>query len=349
MIEKAFFESLLKKKILILDGPMGTMIQKENLKEDDFRGERFQNSKVNLMGNNDILNISKPDIIYNIHKSYLEVGADILETNTFNSTIISQMDYQCHDLSFELNFQGASIAKKCVKDFLKKNPDQIKLVAGVLGPTNRTCSMSPDVNNPGFRNVTFDELTDDYVNSLKGLVEGGADIILIETVFDTLNAKAAIMAVKKFEKQNKLSIPLMISATITDLSGRTLSGQTIEGFFNSITFCDPIVIGLNCALGPKELEPHLIELSRISDTFISVHPNAGLPNAFGGYDESPDDMARYVKKWSDNNYINIVGGCCGATPEHIRKMSVTCESKNPRIPVEKKNIMRLSGLEPFNF
>lgn len=349
MIKKTLFESLLHKQILILDGPMGTMIQRENLKEEDFRGERFKKPKVNLMGNNDILNISKPKLIYDIHNSFLEVGADILETNTFNSTMISQADYQCQDLSYELNLQGAEIAKKCVKDFLKKNPKQIKLVAGVLGPTNRTCSMSPDVNNPGFRNITFDELKKDYEISLEGLINGGVDVILIETVFDTLNAKAAIMAVKSIEKKNKILVPLMISATITDLSGRTLSGQTLEGFFNSVAFCNPTVLGLNCALGPKELEPHLVELGRISDSFISVHPNAGLPNAFGGYDETPDEMARYVKKWSDNNYINIVGGCCGTTPEHIKKMKIACGSKKPRIPVEKKNILRLSGLEPFNF
>ncbi len=342
-------KKILEKKILILDGPMGTMIQKENLSEEDFRGKAFQDFKNSLKGNNDILNITKEKLIYNIHLSYLEAGADIIETNTFNSTMTSQKDYNCDSHSYELNFKGAELARNSVEDYMSKNPGNIKLVAGVLGPTNRTCSISPDVSDPGFRNITFDELVKDYEVSVDALIKGNVDLIMIETVFDTLNAKAALMAINKVEKKNNLKIPTMISATITDLSGRTLSGQTIEGFYNSVIHSNPIIIGLNCALGPKELEPHLIELSRISETFVSVHPNAGLPNAFGGYDETPESMAKFVKKWGDNNYINIVGGCCGTTPEHIRQMRDASLKISPRKPLKKSQILRLSGLEAFNF
>ncbi|MBF91824.1 MAG: hypothetical protein CMP34_03340 [Rickettsiales bacterium] len=342
-------KKLLKKRILILDGPMGTMIQKKNLTEDDFRGKVFKNFKNSLKGNNDILNITKEQLIYDIHLSYLEAGADIIETNTFNSTMTSQKDYNCESYSFKLNLNGAKLAKKSVEEYISKNPGDVKIVAGVLGPTNRTCSISPDVSDPGFRNITFDELVDDYEISVDALTEGNVDLIMIETVFDTLNAKAALMAINKVEKKKNIKIPIMISATITDLSGRTLSGQTVEGFYNSIIHSDPLIVGLNCALGPKELEPHLIELSRISETFVSVHPNAGLPNAFGGYDETPESMAKFVKKWGDNNYINIIGGCCGTTPEHIRQMRDASFRISPRVPLNKSSIMRLSGLEAFNF
>jgi len=342
-------KKLLKKRILILDGPMGTMIQKKNLTEDDFRGKVFKNFKNSLKGNNDILNITKEQLIYDIHLSYLEAGADIIETNTFNSTKTSQKDYNCESYSFKLNLNGAKLAKKSVEEYISKNPGDVKIVAGVLGPTNRTCSISPDVSDPGFRNITFDELVDDYEISVDALTEGNVDLIMIETVFDTLNAKAALMAINKVEKKKNIKIPIMISATITDLSGRTLSGQTVEGFYNSIIHSDPLIVGLNCALGPKELEPHLIELSRISETFVSVHPNAGLPNAFGGYDETPESMAKFVKKWGDNNYINIIGGCCGTTPEHIRQMRDASLKISPRKPLKKSQLLRLSGLEAFNF
>jgi 5-methyltetrahydrofolate--homocysteine methyltransferase len=342
-------KKVLEKKILTLDGAMGTMIQRENLTEQDFKGEKFKNLKNNLKGNNDLLNISCEKLIFEIHKKYLEAGADIIETNTFNSTKISQKDYNCEDFSFDLNFKGGSLAKQAAEQFMNENPDQQKFVAGVLGPTNRTCSMSPDVNNPGFRNISFDELKQDYLISIEALIESGVDLIMIETIFDTLNAKAALMAVSEFEKKKNIYIPLMISATITDLSGRTLSGQTLEGFYNSIKHCNPLTIGLNCALGPKELEPHLIELNRISEFFVSIHPNAGLPNAFGGYDETPASIAKFVKNWAENCYINIVGGCCGTTPEHITQMKKAVQRLQPRKSKTIDNSLRLSGLEAFNF
>ncbi len=341
--------NLLKRKILILDGAMGTMIQEEKLNEKDFRGKEFLESKKNLIGNNDILNITKKKLIYNIHKCYLEAGADILETNTFSSTRIAQKDYDCQDYTYELNFEGAKIARLAVDDFLKKNPGKQKFVAGVLGPTNRTCSMSPDVNNPAFRNISFDDLFHDYKISVEALVKGNVDLILIETVFDTLNAKAALLAIKEIENKLNIEIPIMISATITDLSGRTLSGQTVEGFYNSIIHANILSVGLNCALGPKELEPYLVELNRISEVFISVHPNAGLPNAFGEYEETPQKIAEFVSNWGDSNYINIVGGCCGTTPSHISEMKSCVKDKNPRKLKKIENRMRLSGLEPFNF
>ena len=342
-------QEVLKERILILDGAMGTMIQKEKLEEDDFRGAKFEDTKILLKGNNDILNLTKEKLIYDIHTKYLMSGADIIETNTFNSTRVSQSDYDCADISYELNFQGGKIARKAVDDYLKKNPNEVKFVAGVLGPTNRTCSMSPDVNNPGFRNITFDELLTDYEESTEALISSGVDLIMVETVFDTLNAKAALMAIQNIQDKVKKILPVMISATITDLSGRTLSGQTIEAFYNSIIHVKPLSIGLNCALGPKELEPYVIELDRISEKFISVHPNAGLPNAFGEYDETPESMGKFARKWSENGYINIIGGCCGTTPEHINLMKKNVKNIEPR---QKKNFepkLHLSGLESFQF
>ena len=339
----------LKERILILDGAMGTMIQQEKLEEDDFRGAKFKDTKILLKGNNDILNLTKEKLIYDIHTKYLMSGADIIETNTFNSTRVSQSDYDCADISNELNFQGGKIARKAVDDYLEKNPNEVKFVAGVLGPTNRTCSMSPDVNNPGFRNITFDELLTDYEESTEALISSGVDLIMVETVFDTLNAKAALMAIQNIQDKLKTTLPVMISATITDLSGRTLSGQTIEAFYNSIIHVNPSSIGLNCALGPKELEPYVIELDRISEKFISVHPNAGLPNAFGEYDETPESMGNFARKWSKNGYINIIGGCCGTTPEHINLMKKNVKNIEPR---QKKNFepkLQLSGLESFQF
>ena len=344
-IEK--IKKLLENKIFVLDGPMGTMIQKRKLNEKDFRGKKFKNFKNNLQGNNDILNLSNEKIIYDIHSEFLNAGADIIETNTFNSTKISQADYGCENFSYELNFSGGKIARKAADDSMSRSKD-LKLVAGVVGPTNRTCSMSPDVNNPGFRNISFDELQNDYEISINALIDSGVDLIMIETIFDTLNAKAALMALKKL-KEKKIKLPLMLSATITDLSGRTLSGQTLEGFYNSIIHSDPLSVGLNCALGPKELESHLIELNRISEYFISIHPNAGLPNAFGEYDETPESMSNYIKNWADNNYINIVGGCCGTTPEHIKLIKETVKNKKPRNILEKNDKLRLSGLEAFNY
>ena len=340
---------ILEQKILLLDGAMGTMIQREKLQEDDFRGSRFMDNKIPLIGNNDILNLTKEKLIYDIHYEYLLAGADIIETNTFNSTKISQSDYECEEISYELNYSGGKIARKAVDNFLSENSNENKYVAGVLGPTNRTCSMSPDVNNPGFRNVTFDELLDDYMNSVRGLIDSKVDIIFVETVFDTLNAKAALMAIKNVENEIKKKIPVMISATITDLSGRTLSGQTIEGFYNSIMHINPVSVGLNCALGPTELEPYIAELNRISEVFVSVHPNAGLPNAFGGYDETPESMANYAKKWCENGFINIFGGCCGTTPEHINNINNKIKDIKPRERKKFEPRLKLSGLEPFKF
>ena len=342
-------QEMLFERILILDGPMGTMIQNENLKEKDYKGEQFESFDTLLKGNNDILNLTKEKLIYDIHTKYLLAGADIIETNTFNSTKTSQLDYKCEDFSYDLNFTGGKIARKAVDDYLKKNPNDNKYVAGVLGPTNRTCSMSPDVNNPGFRNISFDELFKDYEKSTEALIQGGVDAIMVETVFDTLNAKAALNAVRSaFKKTNKI-LPIMISATITDLSGRTLSGQTIEAFYNSVMHVDPLSVGLNCALGPKELEPYIIELDRISESFISVHPNAGLPNAFGEYDETPDSMANFARKWSQNGYINIIGGCCGATPEHIKLMAHKVKNIKPRNRKTFDPRLKLSGLESFKY
>ena len=342
-------QEALNERILILDGPMGTMIQNENLKEEDYRGKKFESSSVPLKGNNDILNLTQEKIIYDIHTKYLAAGADIIETNTFNSTKTSQLDYKCEDFSYDLNFSGGKIARKAVDDFLIKNPKETKYVAGVLGPTNRTCSMSPDVNNPGFRNISFDELYSDYEKSSEALIEAGVDVIMVETIFDTLNAKAALSGIGGACKKSKKNVPIMISATITDLSGRTLSGQTIEAFYNSILHVDPLSVGLNCALGPKELEPYIIELDRISESFISVHPNAGLPNAFGEYDETPDSMANFAKKWSQNGYINIIGGCCGATPDHINLMAQKVRNIKPRKKKTFDPKLRLSGLESFKF
>ena len=342
-------QEALNERILILDGPMGTMIQNENLKEEDYRGKKFESSSIPLKGNNDILNLTQEKIIYDIHTKYLLAGADIIETNTFNSTKTSQFDYKCEDLSYDLNYIGGKIARKAVDDFLIKNPKETKYVAGVLGPTNRTCSMSPDVNNPGFRNISFDELYSDYEKSSEALIEAGVDVIMVETIFDTLNAKAALSGIGGACKKSKKNVPIMISATITDLSGRTLSGQTIEAFYNSILHVDPLSVGLNCALGPKELEPYIIELDRISESFISVHPNAGLPNAFGEYDETPDSMANYAKKWSQNGYINIIGGCCGATPDHINLMAQKVRNIKPRKKKTFDPKLRLSGLESFKF
>ncbi len=344
-----YLTNLLEKKILILDGAMGTMIQKEELEEKDYRGKRFENHANNLLGNNDILNLTKPDLICDIHTHYLEAGADIIETNTFNSTGVSQKDYNCEELAYELNFEGGRIAREAVDNFISKNPNEKKFVAGVLGPTNRTCSMSPDVNDPGFRNINFDDLLSDYEVCVDALVKAKVDLILVETVFDTLNAKAALGAIQKIEKVKRTNIPIMISATITDLSGRTLSGQTVEGFYNSVIHSNPISLGLNCALGPKELEPYLIEMNRISEVYISIHPNAGLPNAFGGYDETPASMAKFTEEWCKNNYLNIIGGCCGTTPEHIRMMSKAVINKKPRKLKIKSEKLRLSGLEAFNF
>jgi 5-methyltetrahydrofolate--homocysteine methyltransferase len=338
--------TLLQQKILILDGAMGTMIQKHKLSEADYRGERFKDYHLNIAGNNDLLSITQPQIIKDIHRQYLEVGADIIETNSFNATKASMADYEMEDLAYELNVESAKIAKEAASEF--STDDKPRFVAGVIGPTSKTLSISPNVNDPAFRNTSFDELVEDYKQSTKGLIEGGADIILIETIFDTLNAKAAIFAVKTVFDELGFELPIMISGTITDASGRTLSGQTTEAFYNSLAHAKPISIGLNCALGPDMLKQYVAELSRVANCFVSAHPNAGLPNEFGEYDLSANDMAAEIKTWGDAGLLNIIGGCCGSTPTHIGEIANSVKDCTPRkIPtIEKK--CRLSGLEPFN-
>ncbi|KEA63369.1 5-methyltetrahydrofolate--homocysteine methyltransferase [Marinobacterium lacunae] len=338
----------LKNRIMILDGGMGTQIQAFGLQEEDYRGERFADWHLDVKGNNDLLVLTQPDMIRDIHRRYLEAGADIIETNTFNATRIAMADYEMEDISREINVVAARIAKEVCDEITAATPDRPRYVAGVLGPTNRTATISPDVNDPGFRNVTFDQLVESYTESVDGLVEGGADIILIETIFDTLNAKAAIFAVEQYFHDHGIRLPVMISGTITDASGRTLSGQTTEAFWNSVRHANPISIGLNCALGPKELRQYVEELSRVADTFVSVHPNAGLPNAFGEYDETPEQMRDEIREWAQSGFVNIVGGCCGTTPEHIRVIREGLLDQAPRTIPELAVECRLSGLEPMN-
>ncbi|MCR9951956.1 methionine synthase [Vibrio parahaemolyticus] len=340
-------EAQLKQRILLIDGGMGTMIQGYKLEEQDYRGERFANWHCDLKGNNDLLVLSQPQLIKEIHSAYLEAGADILETNTFNATTIAMADYEMESLSEEINFAAAKLAREVADEWTAKTPDKPRYVAGVLGPTNRTCSISPDVNDPGYRNVSFDELVEAYSESTRALIRGGADLILIETIFDTLNAKACAFAVDSVFEELGVALPVMISGTITDASGRTLSGQTTEAFYNSLRHVRPLSFGLNCALGPDELRPYVEELSRISESFVSAHPNAGLPNAFGEYDLSPEDMAEHVKEWASSGFLNLIGGCCGTTPEHIRQMAQAVEGVTPRALPDLPVACRLSGLEPL--
>ena len=337
----------LRQRILILDGGMGTMIQSYKLEEADFRGERFADWHRDLKGNNDLLILTRPDAIAAIEKAYLDAGSDIIETNTFNSTRVSQSDYGMEELAYELNYEGARIARRVCDEKTLETPDKPRFVAGVLGPTSRTCSLSPDVNNPGYRNTSFDALVTDYSEATRGLIEGGADLIMIETIFDTLNAKAAIFAVQGVFEELGVELPIMISGTITDASGRTLSGQTTEAFWNSIRHANPISVGLNCALGAKELRPYLEELSGKADTYVSAHPNAGLPNAFGEYDETAEQTAALVAEFAQSGFVNIVGGCCGTTPEHIRAIAEAVKDIAPRQIPDIPKACRLSGLEPF--
>lgn len=341
-------EQELKKRILVLDGAMGTMIQQHKLSEAQFRGERFADWPSDLKGNNDLLVLTQPDIIRDIHSQYFEAGADIVETNTFNSTSIAMADYKMESLSAEINEVAARLARECADEWTRKTPEQPRYVAGVLGPTNRTASISPDVNDPAYRNITFDQLVEAYRESTRSLVKGGVDLIMIETIFDTLNAKAAIFAVETELEALGVSLPIMISGTITDASGRTLSGQTTEAFYNSLRHAQPISFGLNCALGPNELRQYIAELSRIAEYYVSAHPNAGLPNAFGEYDLDAQNMAEQIHEWATAGFLNIVGGCCGTTPLHIKKMADAVKGITPRqlpsLPVE----CRLSGLEPLN-
>jgi 5-methyltetrahydrofolate--homocysteine methyltransferase len=341
-------QTLLNQRILILDGAMGTMIQRYGLGEADYRGERFAEHPHDLKGNNDLLLLTRPDVISAIHREYLEAGADILETNTFNATAISQADYQLQSLVYELNVAGARIARELCDEFTAANPAKPRFVAGVLGPTSRTASISPDVNDPGYRNTSFDELVETYLEAIRGLVDGGADILLVETIFDTLNAKAALFAIEAFFEQEGRRWPLMISGTITDASGRTLSGQTAEAFWNALNHARPVSFGLNCALGASELRQYVAELSRVCDCYVSAHPNAGLPNAFGGYDETPEMLADAIREWGTSGLINIAGGCCGTSPDHIRAIAQKLDGVAPRVRPQIEHKLRLSGLEPYN-
>ena len=330
---KKSIQECLNDRILIIDGAMGTMIQQYKLEEKDYRGQRFKDWHKDVRGNNDLLSITQPQIVQAIHKAYLEAGADIIETNTFSSTSIAQADYDMQSLAYELNLAAAGCARKAIDDFNLESGQvsTCKFVAGAIGPLNKTLSLSPDVNNPGFRSVTFDQVADAYYEQIKGLVEGGVDLLLIETIFDTLNAKAAIFAIKKyFSETKKPELPIMISGTITDASGRTLSGQTLEAFYISISHANPLSVGLNCALGAKEMRPHIEELSEIAGCYTSAYPNAGLPNAFGEYDEQPEDTAHIIEEWAQQGFVNIVGGCCGTTPDHIRHIAAHVQKFQPR-------------------
>ena len=320
----------LSKRILVLDGAMGTMLQRYNFSEDDFRGERFKEYPSSLKGNNDLLSLTQPQAIADIHKLYFEAGADIVETNTFSGTTIAMADYNMEDLVYELNFESAKIAKQVAEEFTKSNPKKPRFVAGSIGPTNKTASMSPDVNDPGFRAVSFDELRIAYKQQVEALLDGGADILLVETIFDTLNAKAALFAIEEVKEERNIDVPIMVSGTITDASGRTLSGQTAEAFLISISHIPILSVGFNCALGANQLVPHLEVLSSRTEHAISAHPNAGLPNAFGEYDESPEQMAEQIKEYVDKELVNIVGGCCGTTPEHITAIAELVKNYTPR-------------------
>lgn len=328
---------LLAQRILILDGAMGTMIQRYRPTEEVYRGERFKDWHTDVKGNNDLLCLTQPDIIKAIHREYLEAGADIVETNTFSSTAIAQADYDMQQLAYELNVAAARVAKEAITEYCTAHnvPADTKFVAGAIGPMNKTLSLSPDVNNPGYRAVTFDEVADAYYEQVKGLVDGGVDILLVETIFDTLNAKAAIYAINKYFRDTKQKqLPVMISGTITDASGRTLSGQTLEAFYISVMHADPISIGLNCALGAREMRPHVEELSRIASCYVSAYPNAGLPNAMGEYDESAEHTAAIISEFAKEGWVNIVGGCCGTTPDHIRAIANAMKQYKPReLPV----------------
>lgn len=333
--------SLLQQRILVIDGAMGTMIQRHKPTEATYRGERFKDWKLDVKNNSDLLNLTQPQIIESIHREYLEAGADIIETNTFAATRIAQEDFALEDYAYELNVEGAKIARRVADEFTAKDPSKPRFVAGAFGPLNKTLSLSPDVNNPGYRAVTFDQVVDSYYEQVKGLVDGGADLLLIETIFDTLNAKGAIFAIKKYFRDiNKEPLPVMISGTITDASGRTLSGQTLEAFYTSIMHAKPLSVGLNCALGAKEMRPHIEELSQIAACYVSAYPNAGLPNAMGEYDEHPEDTGHYLEEWAKEGFVNIVGGCCGTTPDHIRHIAEHVKNVKPRsLPVIEKELV----------
>ncbi|HYV92306.1 MAG TPA: homocysteine S-methyltransferase family protein [Chitinophagales bacterium] len=325
---------ILEKRIMILDGAMGTMIQRYKLLEEDFRGEQFKNHPTSLKGCNDLLCLTQPQIIREIHEAYLEAGADIIETNTFNATSISLADYNLEDYVYEINLAAAKIAKEAAQKFSALDPEKPRFVAGALGPTNKTASLSPNVNDPGFRAVTFDQLAEAYTEEARGLIDGGVDVLLVETIFDTLNAKAALFAINEYFDATGKQIPVMISGTITDQSGRTLSGQTPEAFWNSISHAEPLSVGLNCALGAELMRPYIEELSNVAICYVSCYPNAGLPNQFGEYDETPEHMTKVIREFAESGFVNIVGGCCGTTPDHIKAIANAVKNVAPRsLPV----------------
>lgn len=334
-------------RILILDGAMGTMIQRHKLTEADYRGERFKDWPSDLKGNNDLLVLTQPDIIRSIHSEYLEAGADLIETDTFNAQRVSMADYGMEDLSYEINVAAARLAREACDVWTTKTPEKPRFVVGSIGPTNRTASLSPDVNNPGFRNISFDELVAAYSEQTRGLIEGGADTILIETIFDTLNAKAAGFAVLQVYEEMGVELPLMLSGTITDMSGRNLSGQTPEAFWYSLRHLKPFSVGLNCSFGAEHLRPAVAEIAAVAECYVSAYPNAGLPNAMGEYDETPHIMASKLEEWAKDGLVNIVGGCCGSTPDHIRHIAEQVRNYRPRVAPKIPQKMRLSGLEPF--
>ncbi len=323
-------KDILKHKILILDGAMGTMIQRYTLTEDDFRKGWFENHQSPLKGNNDLLSLTRPDIIKAIHKEYLEAGADIIETNTFSGTSIAQADYNLEKYAYDINYHSAKIAKEVAEEMTKQTPNKPRFVAGSIGPTNRTLSISPDVNDPGYRNIEFDELVSAYEEQVRGLIDGGADLLLVETVFDTLNAKAALFAIENVAQEKGVKLPIMVSGTITDASGRTLSGQTTEAFLISMEHANLLSIGLNCALGADAMRPYLKTLKQKAPFYVSAHPNAGLPNEMGEYDETPEIMGQQIKQFLNENLVNIIGGCCGTTPDHIRNIAQQVEEINNR-------------------
>ncbi len=323
-------KNTIEKRILVLDGAMGTMLQQYNFSESDYRGDRFKDYPTSLKGNNDLLSLTQPEAIAEIHKKYLEAGADIIETNTFSGTSIAMADYNMEDLVYELNFESAKIAKKVAEEFTKQNPDKPRYVAGSMGPTNKTASLSPDVNKPEYRAITFEELRKSYKEQVEALIDGGVDVLLVETIFDTLNAKAALFAIEEVKEERNIDIPIMVSGTITDASGRTLSGQTVEAFLASISHIPLLSVGFNCALGAEQLKPYLQRLSRKTQFYTSAHPNAGLPNAFGEYDQSPEEMKNLIEDYLKDGIINVIGGCCGTNPDHIKAIADVALKYQPR-------------------
>lgn len=334
-------------RILVLDGAMATMIQRHKLDESDFRGRRFANHPKELKGDNDVLVLTRPDVIEGIHRAYLEAGSDLIETNTFNATRISQGEYGLEGVAYDINVEAARLARRVADEYSDRTPDKPRFVAGAIGPLNRTLSLSPDVNDPGYRAVTFDEVRETYAEQIRGLIDGGADLLLAETVFDTLNLKACLVALEDVFAEKGKRLPVMISVTIVDASGRTLSGQTLEAFWTSVRHARPLSVGINCSLGAESMRPYIAELSRIAPILTSAYPNAGLPNAFGGYDETPDSMAAHLGAWARDGLLNLVGGCCGTTPDHIAAIAEAVAGVPPRVVPEIPRTLRLSGLEPF--